>query len=153
MGSRALDPASEKSTPPPTDKEAIENLRVLGIEAGHRICLQEERVWQDMLNSFNTNFSDFFILSSPVVCQFPLLHSKYSTDVTTCDGHCQRGNLYAMVKCQAEALRLLELPSGLGPYSLALVLVIRSSVVMRITAFSSLWILLVFPWPQAFQAK
>ena len=94
------------------------------------------------MNSFNTIFSDFFILSSPVVSQFQLLHTKYSTHVSTmhtmaCDGHRECVNVHAMVKCQAQALRLLELPSGLGLYSLALVLFIILSVVMRITGFSS----------------
>ena len=58
-----------------------------------------------------------------------------------CDGHSERVNLYAMVKFQAQALRLLELPSGRWLYGLALVLGIGSSVVMRITQFTSLFML------------
>ena len=76
-GSRALEHAYEKSTPPQTDKDAIENLRVLRIEAcraGHIICVQGERAWEDMTNGFNASVSEVFILSSPVVNQFQLLH-------------------------------------------------------------------------------
>ena len=80
-----------------------------------------------MMNSFNTSLSDFVILSSPVGSQFQLLHSTFSTHVSTmhtmaCDSHYERVNLCAMVKCQAQALRLLQLPSGLELYSLDLVL-------------------------------
>ena len=101
---------------------------------------------------FEYHFTDFSILSSPVVSPFQLLHSKYSTHDSTmhtmaCDAHRECVTPYARVKCQAQDLRLLELPSRFGLCSLALVLGISSSVVIRITRFSSLLVLVSLHLP------